>query len=164
MDAYKPSLVANAFLYKAKQLGAPLTHMKLQKLVFFMHAWSLAFDGKSVVAERPEAWQYGPVFETLYHSLKANGSKQVSDYLTMLNPATGELQALIPNVNDKHLWNLLEQVWDRYGGFSAMQLSALTHEAGSPWDVARQAQRTSLDDGAIASFYRSKIGTAQNAG
>lgn len=163
MDSYKPTLVANAFLYKAKQEGAPLTHMKLQKLVFFMHAWSLALDNHSVVSEQPEAWQYGPVFETLYHSLKGNGSAQITEYLTMLNPATGQLQALVPTLDNKRFWALLQQVWNRYGGFSAIQLSALTHEAGSPWDLARQANRPLLDDGAVAAYYRSKLTPAQPA-
>ena len=154
---YRPNLIANAFIYKAKLLGLPLTHMKLQKLVFFMHAWSLALRGSSVVSERPDAWTYGPVFESLYHSLKSNGSSPVGEYLTMINPQSGQLQALIPNLEDKEFWTLLDQVWDRYGKFSALELSALTHEAGGPWSQAREARVESLDDTQVRNYYRSKL-------
>lgn len=158
---YSPSLVANAFLYKAQQSGVPLTHMKLQKLVFFMHAWSLALRNQSMVTERPEAWQYGPVFDSLYHELKGNGSRAVTDYLAQMNPETGIRQGMIPVLNDTDFWGMLEQVWARYGGFSALQLSALTHEAGGPWEQARQTGTGWLSDDQVREHYRQQV---QNVG
>ena len=38
MVTYSTNLVANAFLYRARQSVVQVSHMKLQKLVFFMHA------------------------------------------------------------------------------------------------------------------------------
>jgi uncharacterized phage-associated protein len=157
MSAYRPSLVANAFLYKARQSGVQITHMKLQKLVFFVHAWSLATTGASTVNERPEAWPYGPVFDSLYHELKTFGSRSIDAYLTQMNPQTGERQAQMPVVSDTAFWGLLEQVWERYSPLSAMQLSALTHEAGSPWEAARKAQTIWLSDEAIRTYYGAQL-------
>ncbi|MBP6224903.1 MAG: DUF4065 domain-containing protein [Rhizobacter sp.] len=131
--------------------------MKLQKLVFFMHAWSLALSGETVVKETPEAWQYGPVFDSLYHSLKGYGSRNIDTYLQEMNPTTGQREPLIPNQQDTHFWNLLAQVWARYGGLSALQLSALTHEDGSPWATAKEERRGWLDDKQVADFYRQKL-------
>jgi uncharacterized phage-associated protein len=157
MDRYSPSLVANAFLYKAKQAGVPLSHMKLQKLVFFVHAWSLALHQESMVTERPEAWPYGPVFDGLYHELKGYGSRNIDGYLMQMNPQTGERQSMVPQFQDATFWGLLDQVWQRYSSFSAMQLSALTHEAGGPWQHARQRGAGWLDDQQVASHYRAQL-------
>ena len=66
-------IVANAVLYRAKLRGLAISHLKLQKLVFFTHAWRLAVHGVPAVDERPEAWEYGPVFNSLYYRLKGSG-------------------------------------------------------------------------------------------
>ena len=134
--------------------------MKLQKLVFFVHAWSLALKDSSVLTEPPEAWQYGPVFSSLYHELKAYGSSDISAVLQEFNPATGRLAALVPNQSDTDFWRLFERVWERYGRFSALQLSALTHESGSPWEHARQNQMLQMPNHLVAEYYRKKL-TAQ---
>jgi uncharacterized phage-associated protein len=157
MLVYAPSLIANAFLYKARGAGARLSHMKLQKLVFFVHAWGLALHGESHLSERPQAWPYGPVFETLYHQLKEFGSSDVAVYLKQMNPQTGRIEALIPSREDAGLWDLLEQVWKRYGHFSAIELSALTHEPGGPWEASRNAQQLTLSDDQVKSHYRGKL-------
>ncbi len=161
--SYPASIVANAFIYKARQSAASVTHMKVQKLVFFVHAWSLAFRGQSVVNEQPQAWQYGPVFDTLYHMLKGYGSREVGDYILDMDVATGERKPLMPNLHDTEFWKILDLVWQRYGSMSALQLSALTHEAGGPWEQARQSNMGWLDDGLVADFYRKKLQTP-NAG
>jgi uncharacterized phage-associated protein len=157
MATYSTSLVANAFLYKARQSGARVSHMKLQKLVFFLHAWSLASTGGSYVNERPEAWDYGPVFDSLYHELKSFGSRDIEGYLTQMNSETGLRVAQIPVFSDSAFWGLLDQVWYRYSSFSALQLSALTHEAGSPWEQARQTRSGWLPDEIIRDYYRPQI-------
>lgn len=160
MTAYAPSLIANAFLYKARQSGAQLSHMQLQKLVFFTYAWGLVLQGVSHINERPQAWPYGPVFESLYHHLKGHGANHVTSYLEHLNANTGQFEAQIPAQTNEPLWGLLAQVWDRYGHFSALQLSALTHEAGGPWEVARQAKQVALDDAQIRAYYQGKLSHA----
>lgn len=157
MATYGPSLVANAFLYKARQSGDRLGHMKLQKLVFFMHAWSLAIMGTSFVEERPVAWPHGPVFESLYHELKMFGPCSIDSYLLQLNPLTGQREAQMPAFSDADFWGLLAQVWDRYSPFSALQLSALAHEKGGPWDQARNEKRAHLEDAATRSHYEAKL-------
>lgn len=157
MSTYSASLVANAFLYKARKTGASVTHMKLQKLVFFLHAWSLTLKGSSYVKERPDAWPYGPVFETLYHELKSFGSSDVDEYLTQMDGAAGERKALIPILTDTEFWGMVEQIWDRYSRFTASQLSTLTHEKGSPWEQTRSAKAVRIDDNLVRDYYMAQI-------
>ena len=152
---YSPKVVANAFLWKKARAG--LIHMKLQKLVFFMHAWSLAQRNKSVVSEKPAPWQYGPVFASLYHELKSFGSKDVATYLEEFNPETGQMAALVPNSQDAYFWSLFDRVWDRYGQLSAIELSALTHEQNGAWERARTNLNAVIPDDDLANYYRQKL-------
>jgi len=159
MGRYPPDMIVNALLYHARQHGDSLremTHMKLQKLVFFMHAWGLALYEESPVSEQPQAWEYGPVFSSLYHILKTHGSAPITDWLVQVNPETRQLEPMIPQKEDHQFWQLLESVWERYGGFNAFELSALTHEDDSPWASARNANLGLLDDQEITDFYRRK--------
>jgi len=169
MGRYPPEMIANAFLYKARAGGTfcqrrkqkrSMTHMKLQKLVYFMYAWGLAF-GKNPVSERPQAWEYGPVFFLLFHILKTNGSRPVKYGIDIMNPETGRMGPMLPPQDDHELWELLESVWERYGEFDAMELSAMAHEEGSPWEMARNACKGFLDDSEVAEFYRKKLEAQQ---
>lgn len=158
---YSPSLVANAFLMKAGQSGVQITHMKLQKLVFFLHAWALALHGGTPLAERPEAWPYGPVFDSLYHELKGFGSGPINQYLLQMDPNTGERKPMIPQYEDNVFWVLLGQVWERYKDLSAMQLSTLTHEPGGPWDIARKENHGWLKDDIVRNYYGAQLSAQQ---
>lgn len=157
MNRYSPSLIANAFLMKAREKGVPISHMKLQKLVFFLHAWGLALHGSSPVTERPEAWQYGPVFDTLYHELKGFGSNTINQYLVQMDPRTGERKPMVPQYEDAAFWLLLGQVWERYKDLSAMDLSALTHQAGGPWEAARRGNHGWLNDDDVRAYYGAQL-------
>jgi len=158
---YEPVLVANSLILMARETGVPsprsLTHMKLQKLVYFVHAWGLALHGQSPLSERPQAWEYGPIFESLYHVLKNYGSHPVKEYLVTMNPATGRREAMMPSRKNREFWNLLEQVCAQYGNLSALQLSDLSHEVDSPWEMARAMCNGWLDDEQVTAFYQGKI-------
>lgn len=54
--------IANYILSQTGQI----TTMKLQKLVYYCHAWSLVWDEKPLFPERIEAWANGPVVPELY--------------------------------------------------------------------------------------------------
>jgi len=161
METYPPDVIANALLHHARQGGASrqrmrsMTHMKLQKLIYFVYAWGLAL-GVNPLSERPQVWEYGPVFSSLFHILKTNGSRPVTG-VEQVDPNTGEWCFLMPPPSDAEILNLIEMVWERYGEFSAMELSALAHEDGTPWTSARAARKGFLDDEEVEKHYRSKL-------
>jgi uncharacterized phage-associated protein len=154
--AYDPRLVANALLHKARERGENLTHLKLQKLLFFVQAWGLALHDNEVMTVLPEAWDYGPVFPPIYHELKGYGSRPIVGYLQ--EPFTEK--ALVPNPNDKPFYELVDKVWERYGALSAGQLSSLSHAAGGPWDNARKSGTRSIPRTDISQFYRNQLHAA----
>ncbi|MFT4267000.1 MAG: hypothetical protein QM586_07240, partial [Xenophilus sp.] len=72
---------------------------------------------------------------------------------------TGKTVAKVPNPGDKQFWELIDKVWERYGGLSAGQLSTLSHVSGGPWMAARNSGMTNLSQIEITKFYREKLGT-----
>lgn len=42
-----------------------LTHLRLQKLLYYVQAWSMAMRSRPMFPERIEAWGHGPVVPNL---------------------------------------------------------------------------------------------------
>ena len=171
---YEPCGIANNVLEIAEANGAQLSPMKLQKLVYFGHAWHLGLDHGALSSEAAEAWQWGPVFPSLYHAVKTWGSGPIIEPITQIvlkSPMVAGLPRRrlrttprIPDT-DQYALSLLERIWEVYGGMTALQLSAITHERGGPW---RQAygdgtiRSVVIPDESIAVFYKAMA--AANAG
>ena len=47
-----------------------LTPMKLQKLLYYCQGYSLALTGKPIFAEPIEAWEHGPVVDSVYQEYR----------------------------------------------------------------------------------------------
>lgn len=118
-------LIANSMLALAQKDKAELTPLKLMKLVYLSHGWYLGEHKKSLIKEPMEAWQYGPVIRNLYQNIKEFGSSPIPYPLS-----DNEEIKLEP-----HQEKLLQKIYDYYGKFSAIKLSTLTHESGSPWET-----------------------------
>lgn len=113
--------VANRFLELARAEGKTIDPLKLQKLVYLAHGWELAFTGQPLVAEQFEAWRYGPVCPPLYRAYKQFGASPIPAPSTNMGPLDD---------NSEH-W--IKEAWRVYGDRTGMNLSDMTHEAGSAW-------------------------------
>jgi len=124
--------VVNCFLQRDFEDGtASITPMKMQKLLYFLHGWHLAITGHPVIEEKFSAWPYGPVEENLYHMLKNYRGTPITAYL---KDGPGEPSFVVANTAEM-FYKILDMVWRKYSDFSALQLSAMTHEQGTPWDM-----------------------------
>ncbi|WP_053954657.1 Panacea domain-containing protein, partial [Inediibacterium massiliense] len=118
--------VATYFLNKVDiEAGDLISHLKLQKLVYYAQAWMMAFLNKIIIKEDFQAWVHGPVIPEMYNNYKKFGA----------NP--------IPKVNilDENIFNedeklILNGIWNVYGKYNAKYLEALTHME-DPWRDAR---------------------------
>ncbi len=139
---YDVRAIGNWFLNRADQEGKILTAMKLQKLAYVAHGWHLAFTDKPLVHDAVEAWKWGPVFRPLYHEFREFGSEPIGRRATVFDGAT--LEERIIQVDDyahldeepmsqTELNEFLESVWNVYGTYSAVELSDITHQPGTPW-------------------------------
>lgn len=121
---YPVLTIADEILKIAKRRGLSLTPMQLMKLVYIAHGWSLAVLNRDIFSDRIEAWKYGPVIPTLYQATKQFGRNEI--------PANLINDSAEPTV-DSEVAAFLEDVVDKYGGLSGIQLSNLTHMPGTPW-------------------------------
>jgi uncharacterized phage-associated protein len=98
-----------------------ISHMKLQKLVYFCQGFHLALYGCPLFPETIEAWPHGPVCPRLYHILKIYGPSPIT---AMVDP-----DKINVNTRERHIINM---VYDTYGQYSASKLRMITHKEG-PW-------------------------------
>jgi len=120
-----PIPVANYFLKKGRKENIPITPMKLVKLVYIAHGWSLAILRKELFSEDIQAWKYGPVIQSLYYITKQFGNQPID----VLFPEYEEVGEELSRQDTE----LLDKVWDVYKKYTAVQLSSLTHQEGTPW-------------------------------
>jgi len=142
--AHDSQKVAKYILWYSRQ--TPITPMQLLKLAYISHGWMLGLYGKPLLAESAEAWRYGPVIPSIYHCYKKFGGNFITD-----TP-----QAEPEGLSDQEK-NLIQQVWDIYGKYSGLQLSALTHKPDTPWDITRKCvgNGAAISNDLIEEHYRS---------
>ncbi len=108
-----------AYILRAR---GPMTAMKLQKLIYYSQAWSLARSRRALFPEKLRAWANGPVVYELFDRHRRQF------VVTQWDGDPDALPALDRPIVD---W-----VLTRYGALSGERLSALTH-AEAPWREAR---------------------------
>ncbi|HHA2497714.1 TPA: Panacea domain-containing protein [Stenotrophomonas maltophilia] len=146
--------VAQYILTRCAEKGdGDVTPMQLIKLVYIAHAWALGLTGKALLDEQVEAWQYGPVIPSLYHAIKHFRSlpvKNLSAPLADFTPAER---------------SIMNQVVDIYGKFTGIQLSAMTHQPGTPWEMAwtRAGKNAAIPNDLIETFYKAKSARGKDA-
>ena len=139
--------VANYFLELATRAGAPLDPMKIQKLVYLGHGWHLAFTAAPLIDDQVQAWAYGPVIPALYHEFKRWGNGAIRAPATRSDLGESPaLRTVIPSIFEvagpagdvRFAQELMERTWAVYGQMTGLELTQLTHAAGSPWHKIRK--------------------------
>lgn len=154
MAKYSYNDVANWFLVKGKGEISP---KKLQKLVYYAYAWVLTLlnDSSEELNTRLfddakfEAWVHGPALCDLHTEYASYGFENIDE--------PKEQPEFVENIQD-----ILEQVWEVYGDYSADQLESMTHQE-DPWKKARKdlspldSSSTLIDDRDIFNYYIQRI-------
>lgn len=139
--AYRSVEIANEFLSQPGALGT-LTQMQLQKLAYLANGWNWAVNGESLISEPVEAWDYGPVYRDLYDHTKFFGKQPLTRSVTPDDSEAARVFGLrgegvpLPPYRaplSEREKAVISHVWRRYGRMSGAQLSALTHQRGTPW-------------------------------
>ena len=139
MEKHPPLLIANKFIELASKDGG-ITHMKLQKLVYMFYGEWLCENEDACISENPQVWQYGPVFESLYYEFKEFRANKITDQKKIDSSQSTE--------NSK-ISDLVKTVWGKYKENSAFELSAMTHEPGSPWYQIAQENNFQVPIGTV---------------
>ncbi|HMI66331.1 MAG TPA: type II toxin-antitoxin system antitoxin SocA domain-containing protein [Cyclobacteriaceae bacterium] len=151
-----PLTISNYFIQKSLEDGGELTPMKMVKLIYISHGWYLALnDAEPLLPEAVVAWKYGPVVQTVYHAFKKYGSERIT---SIEFDANGQVLSII----NEQTRLFLNKMWDVYKGYTGLQLSTLTHQPGTPWDIVwnqeggKAKQNAVIPNNLIYDFYRKK--------
>lgn len=166
---YSSKPIANYFLDKGDEHRIGISPMKVIKLCYVAHGWHLAFADIPLIDETVEAWPHGPVFPSLYHTFKDSGyfpiEKRAKEWQG--------LRLVICSIDDTPATNsffetkpFLEKMWDMYGNWEATELSALTHQKGTPWYTVTyspdyKGRRTIIGNDLIHAYYKKKLDEQQ---
>ena len=118
-----------------------LTPLKLQKLLYLAQGWSYVWDRRAAFPEDFNAWQYGPVNETVYDAFKKYGRSEI--------PETEGYEELA----DESVQETLDAIWMEYGKITAYDLVELTHSQ-LPWQTA-YAEGTRITNNSIQEYFQS---------
>jgi uncharacterized phage-associated protein len=103
-----------------------VSHLQLQKLLYYVQGWSLAIRDRPMFVESIQAWAHGPVVKSLYPKLAGFGDRPIT--AQEIGPPERELSQ-----QDR---DFISSVWNEYKVYSPFSLRALTHTE-SPWKSAR---------------------------
>ena len=138
---YPVGAIANYMLDRGEEDGVPITHLKLQKLVYIAYGWTLAALDASLFEERIEAWRYGPVVPDLWHEFKAYRADPIDDGRSF-DYDWGRDRLIFHSIplRAKEVRHLLRAIWKKYSPFTASQLVRRTHRVGAPWHATIREQ------------------------
>lgn len=153
----KITLIAKYTILRLLQLGATVTPLKLQKVLYYIQAWHMVYFSKELLFnDEPEAWVNGPVYRNIYNEYKNIG---VYDQITpqAIGINSEDIEKEIINLRSQMLltdkqYEFLEAIYSHYGTMTQDRLVFLTH-AEKPWNEARKGispieytdQKISLD-------------------
>lgn len=131
-----------------------ITHLKLQKLLYYAQGIYLSCYGKRLFREDIVAWQHGPVVREVYDIYKVNGRHEINENLT------DEEQIKMGRVeDDSSAKYVLELTYDAFACYTAWQLREKTHEVGTPWSntVTQRGIDAIIDDKVIKEYFDENI-------
>ena len=114
--------VAGYMVFLASDLFGDMTNMKFNKLLYYLQGQSLLVRGTVAFDDDIEAWDHGPVVNSVYAKYVLNGNKPIL--------ASGDFDAAEMDEEDR---DFIRQVLMKYGLYSAGELREMTHRQGTPW-------------------------------
>ena len=125
--------------------GDLISNLKLQKLMYYAQGFCLALYDRPLFSERIEAWQHGPVVPELYRAYKECGAGPI--------PAPDNLDFSIYSQDER---DLLTEVYEVYGQFSAWKLRNMTHEE-APWKNMEDTLNSEITHDSLRQFFKTRL-------
>lgn len=136
--------VAKALLIiDALKDDAGMSNLKLQKLIYYTQGFFLALHNKPLFDEPIEAWQHGPVSPSVYHHYKQHGSN-------IIPAPVGQKLELTPEELE-----LVEEVHEVFGQFSAWRLREMTHE--EPTWINHEAEASVIPHDEMKAYFKDRL-------
>lgn len=152
--------VAWKMLQIAKSKDIELSNLQLQKLVYIAHGYLLGWKGEPLIKEQVEAWKYGPVISSIYHTFKEYGSNKI--------PTTNIDKLESIDIPDEYAQKCIEGVLDLYGKDAPENLVSATHQVNTPWHNTwevkggKRSLFSTMDNTEIKNHYMKVISTPES--
>lgn len=102
--------------------GDIISNLKLQKMMYYLQGFNLAFFEEKLFDDDIVAWQYGPVVPLVYHNFRDFGKGAIT--------IDKEVKEII--LQNEEQEDMFFQVLNEYGKFNAIKLMEMTHNE-LPW-------------------------------
>ena len=162
---YKAMDIANWFLLKNKseilqheaegddyEVYEGITHLKLQKLLYYAQGVYLASTDNRLFEEDIEAWPHGPVVQEVYDIFKENGKNNI---VVKLNDE--EINVIRDIENNAEVSEILNEVYNNFAIYTAWQLREMSHVLGGPWDKTIKLGKRIIDLSLIKEYFLKEI-------
>lgn len=169
-DKYKAIDIANWFLWKnavekseiidnsdGEEVYEGITHLKLQKLIYFAQGIYLAYTDNALFKEKIQAWQHGPVVPNVYSLFSVYGKDEISKKLSK-----EELDTISQIEKDNDISMVLNYVYNNFGIYTAWQLREISHEVNGPWDITvkEKGLNSEIDKKLMKNYFKKYVSEA----
>jgi uncharacterized phage-associated protein len=149
--------ISDYVIFRCKAEGdADLSTLKLQKLLYYIQAWHLAFYKKKAFDGDFQAWIHGPVNREIYDIFK--DKKYLYSEMTLDDVENQNIDVDL----EKELRIHVDTILDGYAKFSATELEIMTHSE-DPWMDARKGYASNerceriISDDAMEKYYAARL-------
>lgn len=105
-----------------------LIHLKLQKLLYYIQAWSLGIENRIMFDGKFQAWVHGPVNRTIYNRFQ---DKSLYGFIGVDDILNRDVYISRQDAD------FIDYILDNYAGYTGTQLERMTHDE-LPWQEARR--------------------------
>lgn len=130
---FDPRSVANSLLEVAWRYDVPVTHLSLQKAVYFLHAEFLKEYGEPLCQGYFEAWQHGPVHPQIWSSFKEAGRDAIRHTAYGIDILSG-IPKKVEEISSTPILRFIAARGLPLLSIPAHRLVGMSHLPGGPWD------------------------------
>lgn len=131
-----------------------ITHLKLQKLLYYAQGISLGMFETPLFNENIVAWQHGPVVKEVYSIFSSFGRKNIDLQMDEEN------EKIITDIeNNKEVSEVLNLTYDNFAIYTAWQLRQMTHQDNTPWDITQKIKGLGsiIDNNLIEKYFKEEV-------
>ena len=131
-----------------------ISHLKLQKLLYYAQGISLAMYEKPIFKEKIEAWQHGPVVRDVYAYFSKFGRNNINIKMDK------EKEEILREIEEnKEVSEVLNLTYDNFAIYTAWQLRQMTHEDNTPWDITQKTKGLGsiIEQSLIEKYFKEEV-------
>ena len=155
--------IANRILDLFDSVENSISNKKINKLVYYCHAFSLVRLGRPLIKNHVEAWKHGPVVRVVYEAFKDFEFRPIIGRASAFNFANGVDETVGDNTIPDEAIDLISRVVGYYVKFTADELEDLSHVHNGPWAQIwnlpedQRGFRSRIPDQLISEYFSGKF-------